>query len=521
MNRLDQLNNEYDICIIGAGINGSSVAACLAAMGYKVALLEKKDFASFTSQESSNLIWGGIKYLENYEFKLVNDLCLSRNKLMKFFPSKVQEIRFLATRYAGDAHWLFTYVLGTWLYQVLGRFYTKRPKWYSKEKLKSLEGAINTDRSNGGIEYSDSFIIDNDARFIYHFVESAIEHGAHASNYTSVEKFDKDQNRWLITIKDQINQDTKQIHSKWIINTAGPFADTINRQNQLNTEHKHLFSKGIHLIVPQITKKKHVITFLSEDKRPVYIIPMQNRSCVGTTDTRVNELPPVVTEEDREFVLRNVNAKLDLDQPLQKKDIIAERCGVRPLAVKNDTKNQGDGDWLSISRKHEVEANLKNHFITIFGGKLTDCLNTAEEVKELIATDSPTPENNKRWFGEKTEQKSLTTKNLNEVFSAEQTDRLWRRYGTKAIKIKELHLDLNLNSESIFGDQLYFPAEIIYIIQNEKVETLEDLFRRRTEISLINKIEDIKNNNTLKNICTEFLFNKDNSKWDDYFRKLS
>src|SRR5580698_7320364 len=120
--------NEFDVLIVGGGINGAVSAACLAARGAKVALIDKADFASFTSQQSSNLAWGGIKYMESFEFGLVRKLCLSRNHLIRSYPSTVQEIRFYAIHTRGFRHGLLKLVLGTWLYWLIGNFFTRAPR---------------------------------------------------------------------------------------------------------------------------------------------------------------------------------------------------------------------------------------------------------------------------------------------------------------------------------------------------------------------------------------------------------
>ena len=103
----------FDVLVVGAGINGAVTAACLAARGARVALIDKGDFAGFTSQHSSNLAWGGIKYMESFEFGLVRELCVSRNHLIRSYPSSVQEIRFYAMHQRGFRHGLWKLVLGT------------------------------------------------------------------------------------------------------------------------------------------------------------------------------------------------------------------------------------------------------------------------------------------------------------------------------------------------------------------------------------------------------------------------
>ena len=91
------VQSDYDVAVIGAGINGAVAAAAASAAGLRVLLVDKGDFANFTSQESSNLVWGGIKYLQTYEFGLVAKLCQARNRLIRAYPNQIQEIGFLAS----------------------------------------------------------------------------------------------------------------------------------------------------------------------------------------------------------------------------------------------------------------------------------------------------------------------------------------------------------------------------------------------------------------------------------------
>ena len=122
----------------------------------------------------------------------------------------------------------------------------------------------------------------------------------------------------------------------------------VDNHNQLTgqiTEHRHLFSRGVHLIVDKITDNKQVLAFFASDGRLFFVIPMGPKTCIGTTDDQVDKPETEVTDKDREFILNNVNALLDLKEPLKKSSIIAERCGVRPLAQKG-----GDGvaDWVKL-----------------------------------------------------------------------------------------------------------------------------------------------------------------------------
>src|SRR5438067_2855683 len=121
----------FDVLVLGGGINGAVSAAALAARGAKVALIDRGDFAGATSQQSSNLAWGGIKYLESYEFGLVRKLCRARNRLVRAYPSTVQEIRFFTSVARGFRHGRLKLWLGALLYWAIGGFFTRRPRLLS------------------------------------------------------------------------------------------------------------------------------------------------------------------------------------------------------------------------------------------------------------------------------------------------------------------------------------------------------------------------------------------------------
>ena len=146
-NRLEHLsrlkNNDFQVAIVGAGINGAVSAAALAAGGVKVALIDRGDFAGVTSQESSNMVWDGIKYLQTYEIPLVWNLCGSRNHLLDAFPNRIKSISFLAAIGPTAPFGKILGALGTYLYWFLGRFKTKAPKVYSPEETIEIENLVN------------------------------------------------------------------------------------------------------------------------------------------------------------------------------------------------------------------------------------------------------------------------------------------------------------------------------------------------------------------------------------------
>lgn len=155
---IDKLIKEpLDVLIIGGGINGATSAAALSSRKVKTGLIDQGDFASFTSQNSSNLIWGGIKYLENYDFLLVRKLCKSRNQLIKNYPTAVKEIRFFMSVAKNTKHNIFILYAASWLYWILGNCHTKIPEKHNKKSIKNIYPAIDLKDIAGSIEYSDAF----------------------------------------------------------------------------------------------------------------------------------------------------------------------------------------------------------------------------------------------------------------------------------------------------------------------------------------------------------------------------
>ena len=211
----------FDTLILGGGINGAVAAASLASKGVKVALIDRGDFAGSTSSSSSNLVWGGIKYLENYEFLLVNKLCKSRNQLMRSYPSVVKEIRFLTTIEKGFRLPPFFVFLGTVLYWGIGRFFTQSPRYLSANRLKKIEPAIRTDNVAGGFEYSDGYLYDNDSRFVFNFIRSSMDNGGVVANYLESLGSVRQDNLWVTRVKDHASGEEFEIRSKALVNACG------------------------------------------------------------------------------------------------------------------------------------------------------------------------------------------------------------------------------------------------------------------------------------------------------------
>lgn len=520
----------FDALIIGGGINGAVSAAALAGQGASVALIDQRDFAGFTSQHSSNLAWGGIKYMETYDFGLVRQLCQSRNRLIRSYPSTVQEIRFLTTIRRGFRHHPMKLWLGAWLYWLIGDGFTRVPRLLSATQIKREEPIINTEGCLGGFEYSDAYLHDNDARFVWNFIRSALDNDATVANYVESLGSCRVDDVWETRVRDLEDGGEFTVRSRVLINAAGPYVDRLNQLSGERTEHRHVYSKGIHLIVDRLTRERRVLAFFASDGRLFFVIPMGPKTCIGTTDTRVERPESEVTDADREFVLDNINRCLMLDKPLTKADIIAERCGVRPLVIKNE--GAGERDFLQLSRKHAVDVEPDKAHLSIFGGKLTDCINVGDEVCEhLRRMGISLPQRGRVWYGEpgpevKSEYDRLAADieldRLTPSTSSEPlSSRLWRRYGAEALPmLRALQDDPQLAQLLIEGTE-YLRCEIQHAAEREMIVKLDDFLRRRSKISQVVRRDDIRQAPGLLEACRILFGNRAQDKFDEYFSPAS
>jgi glycerol-3-phosphate dehydrogenase len=517
----------FDVLVVGGGINGAVSAAALAARGAKVALIDRGDFASVTSQQSSNLAWGGIKYLETYEFGLVRKLCRARNELLRAYPSTVQEIRFFTSVARGFRHNRFKLWLGAWLYWVIGSFFTRRPRLLSVRDIAFEEPIVETSDISGGFEYSDAYLHDNDARFVWGFVRAALDHGCVAANYVEALGSTRTEQGWLTRTREVTTGRELSITSTLLINACGPYADEVNARDGISTAHRHVFSKGIHLLVDRLTPRRRVLTFFADDGRLFFVIPMAGKTCIGTTDTRVERPEVEVTPEDRQFVLDNINKRLRLPRPLTEADIIAERCGVRPLVISGN--GNGGRDWMQLSRRHVVDTDAPRGRITVFGGKLTDCLNVGEEIcAEVRRLGVGLPDANRGWYGEPPEAirdeyfQQSRLMNLDALTSPQSSEklssRLWRRYGWEALGLLEAIRRDPRQAEVIIETSEYIRCELDEAARREMVVKLEDFLRRRSKIALVVRQEEIRAAPGLREAC-RILFGADqvDAKIAEYF----
>jgi len=517
----------FDVLIIGGGINGAVAAAALAGKGARVALIDQRDFAGFTSQHSSNLAWGGIKYLESHDYGLVRKLCLSRNRLIRSYPSRVKEIRFLATIEKGFRYPPWFLWLGTWVYWLFGNGFTRTPRLLGGGRINAEEAVVDTAHAQGGFEYSDAYLHDNDSRFVFQFIRSAMDRGCIAANYVEALGARREAGQWITDARDVRSGASLEIRARVLINAAGPFVDALNTRTGEQTPHHHVFSKGIHLIVPRITPHPRILTFFADDGRLFFVIPMGMRTCIGTTDTRVEDPHTGVTDEDRNFVLDNINKRLRLEKPLGRDDIIAERCGVRPLVVEGQAEGQ-TRDWMQLSRKHAIDVDREHAHLSIFGGKLTDCVNVGDEVSEEVAglgVDLAHP--HYRWYGEphssvrQEYMHQATLMGLDDYTAPESIEplssRLWRRYDKDAFQLLDEIREDPRQAEVLIKGTDYTRCEIRLARRREMIVTLEDFLRRRSKIAQVVRHEDIRHAEGLMEACEILFGDQARARYQEYF----
>jgi glycerol-3-phosphate dehydrogenase len=302
--------------------------------------------------------------------------------------------------------------------------------------------------------------------------------------------------------------------------------DAHNALTGISTRHHHVFSKGIHLIVDRLTENRRVLTFLADDDRPFFVIPMGARTMIGTTDTPVTDPHVQVTDGDIEFVLDNINKRLCRDKPLCRADIISTRCGVRPLAVTAGADHERD--FLQLSRKHAIDIDADRAHLSIFGGKLTDCINVGDEVcaavRDLGLTVHDDPG---RWYGEPPEaarqdfHRRAAAMNLDALTppgsSAKLSTRLWRRYGNDAVGLLEIIAADPRQAEPLIEGTEHLRCEAQHARRYEMITKLEDYLRRRSKIALELRPGQLQRAPGLMRACEILFGDQARVRFDEYF----
>ena len=476
----------YDIFIIGGGINGCGIARDAAGRGFSVCLAEMNDFASGTSSWSTKLIHGGLRYLENYEFRLVRESLIEREKLLNIAPHIIKPMKFILPNNSQIRNqWLIWLGLKIYDYLYLGNSLKKS----KKINLNNFHSLLKTEYK-AGFEYSDCIV--DDSRLVILNARDAFLKGATMMNYSKVSGVRKKNNLWEVDIQRRKNSKINKltILTKTIVNCSGPWL--INSSENIFDKFHILKTtrlvKGSHIVVPKLYQEDKAFIFQNIDRRIIFFIPYQNNyTLIGTTDIEFKGSPEEakITSQEIKYLFNLVF--LYFKTTLSKKDIVWTFSGVRSLYDDKSELAQ------KITRDYVIESQSKENetLINIFGGKLTTYRKLSENVmikiQDLLKTqkkpwtsNSPLPGGN---FEVK--QKDFKLKQLLKKFpflSISIIDRLFSAYGNeidklfKGIKSKaELGID--------FGHGL-FENEVKWLINNEWATNTEDILWRRSKLGL-------------------------------------
>ncbi len=374
---------EYDVIIIGGGITGTGIALDCTTRGLKTLLVEMQDFAAGTSSRSTKLIHGGLRYLKQFEVKMVADVGKERAIVYENAPHVTHPEWMLLPIYKKGTFGKYSTSIGLKMYDFLAgvkrnekRKMLSRDETLQKEPLLKKEGLL-----GGGyyVEYRT-----DDARLTIEVAKKAAEKGAHLLSYTKMEAFlyDTDGHLSGVYIKDMLTGNRYQLNGKKIVNASGPWVEKIIGMDRKIEGKGLLHTKGVHVVIDGAKfQLRQPVYFDTPDGRMVFAIPRNGKSYIGTTDTVFEEdlQHPQVTVEDKEYLLKCIKFMFPAANVVMN-DIESTWSGVRPLI-----HEEGKGP-SEISRKDEVWTS-ETGLITIAGGKLTGYRKMAETVTDLLCRE--------------------------------------------------------------------------------------------------------------------------------------
>jgi glycerol-3-phosphate dehydrogenase len=479
----------FDLLVIGGGITGAGIARDAALRGLHVALVEAQDFASGTSSRSTKLVHGGLRYLAQGDINLVKESATERAVLENLAPHLAQTQRFLLPVTSKAAQLKFR--TGLWGYEKLGRVAEiDTHQVRSLKQINELEPALNTQGWHSGITYGEC--ITEDARLTTANIRSAYAVGAKVINYCKVIGFLNNSAdrisgvRVKDTLTDLSTSEEFSIKAKVIVNAAGPWVDAISKLGNEKNPAKLQLTKGVHIVVPhkRLPLNKPLIA-TARDKRTLFIIPKDDITYIGTTDTFYSSTDywPKANVTDIDYLLDTAN-RASKAQNLRHEDVISLWTGIRPL-IAEEGKSPSE-----ISRKDETWESAEG-LISIAGGKLTAYRRMAERVVDLVETKlgkNPslcTSAHETLPGGDQTPH-MLRQDALFENIDDTSRDRLIRNYGSEALNLLGTRSGFNsaqLNSTLLNSTDI-ISAEAEQAVLKEGALTLEDYWIRRSGRSL-------------------------------------
>lgn len=476
LKRLSQEN--FDICIIGAGASGAGVALDAVLRGYKVALIDGGDFCGQTSSKSTKLIHGGVRYLEqafkNFDFgqlKQVKHGLRERKYLYsnaRYITKKLGIITPVFSALEG-----FYYFMGLKLYGFFAlKDHFPSARWLTRKEMLTESPNI-TPKAHSGVLYYDGQL--DDARYVIALVKTAHREGMAAANYCRLTGFEKEANGQLLAarVEDVLSGEAFTIKSKRFINCTGPFSDAVRLMANPAEERRIVPSKGVHVIVPRkyFEGDKALLIPKTSDGRLIFVIPFRWKVMIGTTDTpyKGGSEEPRLEKEEAEYLLET--AKPYLNEVPDISEVKAGFGGVRPLLL---ARRRSEENTKSLLRDHEVETDEESGLVSLLGGKWTTYRLMAQDTMDVV--DS--------LFGKKnvcrTHDYKLVGNDAETEQPAEYEDLYWQRllsyYGCQTPEV--LALDGG-KEEKLHPAQPYLSAEVIFACRYEMAQSIRDFMARR------------------------------------------
>ncbi len=481
------MTTPYDLLIIGGGINGCGIARDAAGRGLSVLLVEQDDLAAATSSWSSKLIHGGLRYLEQYEFRLVREALQERDVLLRIAPHIIHPLEFILPHDRSmRPAWMIR--LGLFLYDHLG----------GQISLPGSRGVTFPDpRYSAGLKpdiprgffYSDAQV--DDARLTILNAVSARERGATVLTRTRCTAAKRGAEHWSVTLSNTTTGATHEVQARGVVNAAGPWVkQLLDQAIHIPSAHAIKLVKGSHIVVPRVHEHPHAYILQNDDRRVVFIIPYEDRfSLIGTTDVALTSLEGAerISPEEITYLLRAANRFLA--QPLSEQDIVWSYAGVRPLYDDgSDNPAEVTRDYVLKVDHHEGQLPV----LSIFGGKITTYRRLAEHVLQELKPFYPAM--SAPW----THTGSLPGGDIKSVTAcAEELARrapllprdlleaLIHRYGSRTVQVLNGAKSLaELGPTFGVGAHLLCEREIEFLIRHEWARTADDILWRRTKCGL-------------------------------------
>lgn len=371
-----------DLLVIGGGITGAGITLDAQDRGLQVGVLEMRDFASGTSSRSTKLVHGGLRYLKQFEIKVVQEVGQERAIVYENAPHVTTPLWMVLPFYKGGTFGSFTTAIGLAMYDHLAKVKKNERRYMLKpERAVEKEPYLKKNGLKGAgvyVEYRT-----DDARLTIEVLKKAAEKGAYIANYVKVERFIYDVEGRVkgVYFHDELTGETGQIYAKKIINASGPWVDDLRELDDSKKGKTMHLTKGVHLVIDESKFPiSNAIYFDTpfDDKRMMFAIPREGKTYIGTTDTNYKGDPkePGVTLADVEYILAAANQMFDIT-PIQVADVESSWSGVRPLI------HEEGKDPSEISRKDEI-FHSESGLFTIAGGKLTGYRKMSEKVVDQV-----------------------------------------------------------------------------------------------------------------------------------------